>query len=71
MIAGLGTCLFIDRQQNVVFQGFTGSGKSYLGCALAKAACLHRVRARYVRMPELRVNEVPEQVRSIQAVGDG
>nr|WP_304505862.1 ATP-binding protein [Cryobacterium sp. 1639] len=39
MLAGLGTCSFIDRQQNVVFQGFTGSGKSYLGCALAKAAC--------------------------------
>jgi DNA replication protein DnaC len=34
MLAGLGTCSFIDRQQNVVFQGFTGSGKSYLGCAL-------------------------------------
>ena len=53
MIAGLGTCSFINRQQNVVFQGFTGSGKSYLGCALAKAACLHRVRAHYIRMPEL------------------
>ncbi|GEP27628.1 hypothetical protein CLE01_22260 [Cryobacterium levicorallinum] len=53
VIAGLGTCSFIDRQQNVVFQGFTGSGKSYLGCALAKAACLHRVRAHYIRMPEL------------------
>nr|WP_308287744.1 hypothetical protein [Cryobacterium sp. 1639] len=23
------------RQQNVVLQGFTGSGKSYLGCAIA------------------------------------
>ena len=53
MLAGLGTCSFIDRQQNVVFQGFTGSGKSYLGCALAKAECLHRVRAHYIRMPEL------------------
>ena len=53
VIAGLGTCSFIDRQQNVVFQGFTGSGKSYLGCAVAKQACQHRIRAHYVRMPDL------------------
>ncbi|MDR6413293.1 ATP-binding protein [Pseudarthrobacter sulfonivorans] len=53
MIAQLGTCSFIERQQNVVFQGFTGSGKSYLGCALAKQACQHRIRAHYVRMPDL------------------
>ncbi|MFD2363284.1 MULTISPECIES: ATP-binding protein [unclassified Arthrobacter] len=43
----------MERQQNVVFQGFTGSGKSYLGCALAKQACQHRIRAHYVRMPDL------------------
>ncbi|MBS7549863.1 ATP-binding protein, partial [Dietzia massiliensis] len=44
VLAQLATCSFIDRQQNVVFQGFTGSGKSYLGCALAKQACTHRYR---------------------------
>lgn len=53
VIAQLGTCQFITRQQNVVFQGFTGSGKSYLGSALAKQACQHRYRAHYVRMPDL------------------
>lgn len=53
VLAQLGTCSFIDRQQNVVFQGFTGSGKSYLGCALAKQACQHRIRAHYIRMPDL------------------
>jgi DNA replication protein DnaC len=52
-ITQLGTCSFIERQQNVVFQGFAGSGKSYLGCALAKQACQHRIRAHYVRMPDL------------------
>lgn len=52
-LAQLGTCSFTERQQNVVFQGFTGSGKSYLGCALAKQACQHRVRAHYIRMPDL------------------
>ena len=36
-----------------MFQGFTGSGKSYLGSALAKQACQHRYRAHYIRMPDL------------------
>lgn len=53
VIAQLGTCQFISRQMNVVFQGFTGSGKSYLGSALAKQACQHRYRAHYIRMPDL------------------
>jgi DNA replication protein DnaC len=53
VIAQLATCSFVERQQNVVFQGFTGSGKSYLGCALAKQACQHRIRAHYIRMPDL------------------
>ena len=53
VIAQLATCQFISRHMNVVFQGFTGSGKSYLGCALAKQACLHRIRAHYIRMPDL------------------
>nr|WP_199183318.1 ATP-binding protein [Cryobacterium sp. Y82] len=49
------------RQQNVVFQGFTAPRKSYLGRAIAKRACEHRmrtphalnIRAHYVRMPHL------------------
>lgn len=53
VIAQLGTCTFIARRQNVVLQGFTGSGKSYLGSALAKQACQHRYRAHYIRMPDL------------------
>lgn len=53
VLAQLGTCSFIERQQNVVLQGFTGSGKAYLGCALAKQACQHRIRAHCIRMPDL------------------
>jgi DNA replication protein DnaC len=53
VIANLATCTFIGRYENVVFQGFTGSGKTYLGSALARAACQHRYRALYVRMPDL------------------
>lgn len=36
-----------------MFQGFTGPGKAYLGSALNRAACQHRYRALYVRMPDL------------------
>lgn len=36
VLAQLATCSFSERQQNVVFQGFAGSGESYPGCALAK-----------------------------------
>lgn len=53
VIANLATCTFIGRAENVVFQGFTGSGKTYLGSALARAACQHRYRALYIRMPDL------------------
>lgn len=53
VIAQLGTCTFVSRGENVVFQGFTGSGKTYLGSALTKAACQHQYRALYIRMPDL------------------
>jgi hypothetical protein len=52
-ITQLGTRSLIERQQNVVFQGVTRSRKSYLRCVLAKQACQHRIRAHYVRMPDL------------------
>lgn len=52
-LTAIGSCDFIEQNQNVVFQGFTCSGKSHLGCALAKQACRNRSRTQYVRMPEL------------------
>ena len=53
MLAQLATCHFIELNRNLVFQGFTGSGKSYLACAVAKQACIHRYRTGYVRVPDL------------------
>lgn len=45
MIAGLGTCSFIDRQQNVVFQDVTGSENRIWGARwrkpLACTECEH------------------------------
>ena len=38
---------------NIVFQGFTGSGKTYLPCALGREACKPDICTRYIRFPDL------------------
>lgn len=53
MILELGTCQFMDRNMNIVFQGYTGSGKTYLACAVAKQACKLQYRTKYIRIPDL------------------
>lgn len=53
LLLELSTCQFVERSTNVVLQGFTGSGKTYLACALAKQACKLRISTCYVRLPDL------------------
>lgn len=53
LILELSTCNFIFANKDVIFQGFTGSGKSYLACALGKEACKQGIRTRYIRLPDL------------------
>lgn len=53
LLEELGTCRFLNAHQNIVFQGFTGSGKTYLSCAIGKEACKLEVRTRYIRLPDL------------------
>ena len=53
LVTELATCGFAERGQNVVLQGPTGTGKTYLACAIAKAACQRRMRACYIRCPDL------------------
>ena len=53
LITELATCGFAERGQSVVLQGPTGTGKTYLACAIAKAACQRRMRACYIRCPDL------------------
>lgn len=55
VIQELSTCQFINQHSNVIFQGFTGSGKTFLACALGKEACKHQIRTKYVRLPDLLV----------------
>ena len=49
----LATCQFMEIHRDVIFQGFTGSGKSWLACCIAKEACKRKYRTRYIRMPDL------------------
>jgi DNA replication protein DnaC len=49
LIQGLSTCQFIGSNSNIIFQGFTGSGKTYLACAIGRQACKYQISTKYVR----------------------
>ena len=53
VINELATCRYIEEHKSVVIQGYTSTGKTYLGCALAKEACRHQYKTKYIRTPDL------------------
>lgn len=53
LIESLGTCEYIREHHNVVVMGATGSGKTYISCALGMEACKKGFTVRYIRLPEL------------------
>lgn len=52
-IVELSTCQYLRNNNSLVLEGFTGSGKTFLACALGKAACRQLYRVRYIRLPDL------------------
>jgi DNA replication protein DnaC len=52
-VRALASCQWVSRKQNVIAVGATGSGKSFLGAALAQAACRNGYRALCTRVPRL------------------
>jgi len=53
LLLELSTCQFVHNHSNIVFQGFTGSGKSFLACSIGRQACKQSIRTRYIRIPDL------------------
>jgi DNA replication protein DnaC len=49
----LTTCRWVEEHHNVLITGLTGTGKSYLACALANQACRKGYRALYCRASRL------------------
>ena len=47
------TCQYVNDSHHIILKGATGSGKTYIACALGNAACRKFKKVRYIRMPEL------------------
>lgn len=52
-IERLSTNEYIKRHENLIIVGATGSGKSYIACALGVEACNAPLKVMYVRLPDL------------------
>jgi DNA replication protein DnaC len=52
-VRAFATGHWVRAKQNVIIIGMTGTGKSYLGAALAESACRHGYRALRTRVPRL------------------
>jgi DNA replication protein DnaC len=53
VVRALATCRWVHEHQAVLVDGATGTGKSYLACALAHQACRKGLRVFYRRVPRL------------------
>jgi DNA replication protein DnaC len=63
-LAQLATCSWIDKAENVLITGATGSGKSYLACAIGHQACLMGYKTQYYNM-----NRFIEQISLVRLDG--
>ena len=53
LMRSLAACGFIREHQNVLVTGATGTGKTYVACALGNASCRQGLRTRYFRLGTL------------------
>ena len=53
VVLHLASCDWIRRHQVALIVGATGTGKTYLGCALGHSACRQGLTVRYLRLPRL------------------
>lgn len=64
-ILRFASCTFIEENHHIIFKGASGSGKTFLACALGNAACRRLESVRYIRLPELL-----EELALAQAAGE-
>lgn len=64
-ILRFASCTFIEENHHIIFKGASGSGKTFLSCALGNAACRRLKSVRYIRLPELL-----EELALAQAAGE-
>lgn len=53
VMLSLATCNWIQKSQNILITGPTGTGKTFLACALAHKACREGYSALYTQAPRL------------------
>jgi len=53
LMRSLVACGFVREHQNILISGATGTGKTYVACALGNACCRQGLRARYFRVSAL------------------
>jgi DNA replication protein DnaC len=53
LILRLAGCEYITEYRNIFITGKTGSGKSYLACALGMEACKQYYKTYFIRLPDL------------------
>lgn len=53
LILLLSKCDYINNHNSVIILGATGTGKTYLACALGMAAVRNFIQVKYIRLPEL------------------
>lgn len=53
VMMSLGSCDWIRKRRNIIITGPTGTGKTYIACALAHKGCRDGYGSLYVRCPKL------------------
>ena len=49
-VLGLSDCTYLDRAENILISGATGSGKSFFACALGHQACVMGYKTLYLNL---------------------
>ena len=53
LIESLAKNDYIKKGENIILVGATGTGKSYIACALGNCACQAGIKVLYIRLPDL------------------